>query len=296
VNRAYCEFSASRPLKKPAGDVGGLSVLMACHGGDEPARLEKAFESLARQTLPADEIVLVQDGPIGSGLSDTLRAWHIHLPLRHLVLDANRGLGYALQYALPECRFALVARVDADDISVPDRFERQVSFLNAYPEISAVGSWIVEFGTDAKGLTFELPRALPTFAEEVKSLARTRSPLNHMSVMLRRDDILAAGNYEDLVVAQDYQLWGRLLAGGYRIANIPEYLVYAHVGKGPSAKRGGWRRLVADLRVQRDFVRAGFLTPVDLLVNVPARILLRLTPMVLRQWVYKFAWRPERFT
>jgi glycosyltransferase involved in cell wall biosynthesis len=121
-----------------------FSVLMSIYYKETADNLNQCLESLASQTLQAAEIVIVKDGKLTDGLEECLVFWKNKLPLKMVGYEENRGLAFALNYGLEFVSCDLVARMDSDDICLPDRFEKQIAFLKEN-NASIVGSDILEF-------------------------------------------------------------------------------------------------------------------------------------------------------
>lgn len=132
-----------------------FSVLLPVYGGDDPQHLDTAITSVAEQTLVPDEILVVQDGPIPGSLEAVLRAWtdDYENTFRVHEIETNQGLGNALREGVRACSHDYIARMDADDISVPDRFETQMAFLEDHPDVDIVGGYLTEFGSDRRPRT-----------------------------------------------------------------------------------------------------------------------------------------------
>ena len=126
---------------------------------------------------------------------------------KYVQLEKNVGLGKALEIGINECSYDLIARMDSDDICHPERFEKQINFLKNNPDIKVLGSWIAEFETSPEKI--ESIRKVPANYEEIKEYAKTRCPLNHMTVVYWRDAVLDAGNYQTLMWNEDYYLWAK---------------------------------------------------------------------------------------
>jgi glycosyltransferase involved in cell wall biosynthesis len=122
-----------------------FSVLMSIYYKEAPDNLDQCLESLANQTVPANEIVIVKDGILPAGLEKTLLSWQEKLPLKIVGYEENKGLAYALNYGLDYCSHELVARMDSDDICLSDRFEKQISFFERNQDTVIVGTNLFEF-------------------------------------------------------------------------------------------------------------------------------------------------------
>ena len=262
----------------------GFSVLMAVYAGDRADWLSEAIDSLRAQTRPADEIVIVEDGPVSAAVAQVLDAAG-DLPVRRVRLPHNVGLGAALQAGLLECRHDLVVRADSDDINEPARFERQVSVMVARPALSVLGGYVAEFACDPQ-VPYAI-RTVPVGEREVARVARWRCPLNHPAVILRKSDVERVGGYAGFTGIEDYYLWGKLLAAGLRLDNLPEVLVRQRAGAAMGRRRGGWGYARTEVALFRAFVRIGFLTWPQAAAGLLLRLPVRIVPDGPRIWIYR---------
>ncbi|WP_168169291.1 glycosyltransferase [Kushneria phosphatilytica] len=169
-----------------------FSVLISVYHKESPDFLRSCLASLAEQTLPASEIIIVEDGPIGEDLKNVVNEFLSTLPIVSLPLSQNVGLGEALNQGLAICSHDLVARMDADDLCTSDRFEKQITHLaNAPDDVVLLGGAIAEF--DADPTSPHSYRILPTGIKQVKKFAKKRCPVNHMTVVFRKKAIEAVG-------------------------------------------------------------------------------------------------------
>lgn len=275
-----------------------FSVLMSIYAKERPEHLELSLGSLLNQTVLPDEIVLVLDGPLTPELDRTVTRWAEQHPdrLNLIALSQNVGLGPALRIGLDHCRHELIARMDTDDISLPQRFERQLAFLQAHPSIDVVGSWIGEFATDPQ--LVQTIRHTPETSEEIRAFARSRNPISHPSVMLRRSAVSAAGGYLPFLYFEDYHLWARMLLRGSKMANLPEVLLLFRTGYGFLDRRRGWSYAKLDLALQQELRRIGFISWPRYLLNLVMRLGVRLLPKRLLQLFYQKVLRkkPQELT
>ena len=263
-----------------------FSVLLPIWAGDRPDFLAAAFESTVDgQTRPPDQVVVVQDGPVGEQLAKRVAelAGASRVPVDVLVLERNIGLGPALDAGLAACRHPIVARMDADDISVAHRFAVQLPVIESGVDI--VGSGLAEFTDDPEQVVGT--RTPPIEPADIRERARFAVPFNHPTVVYRRDLVLAVGGYTDFARMEDYLLWAKLILAGARVANVAEPLVKYRVGAGAYARRGGLEQLRTELEVQRRFRRLGFTTRDQYLRNVAVRGGYRLVPEGLRRAAYR---------
>ena len=180
---------------------------------------------LKEQTLIPNEVVLVEDGPLNKELYEVVDKYKKAYPniLKVYPLEKNGGLGPALNYGLSKCSNELIARMDSDDVSCKDRFEKQISYLSNHPEISVLGGAISEFEEDPN-VPVRL-KAMPKSYEEVKKYARFRNPVNHVTSCFRKTDIESVGSYKDMFYLEDHYLWSRLLVNKKKIENLVFFLI-----------------------------------------------------------------------
>jgi glycosyltransferase involved in cell wall biosynthesis len=263
-----------------------FSLLLPVYARDDPAQLVRAFRSAVdEQTLRPTEALIVRDGPVPDGLAavlDELIATS-PVPARLLPLPENVGLADALTAGLAACTYDVVARMDADDVALPERFAKQLALLDTGYDL--VGAGLYEF-VDDEAVTIGV-RTPPTGEEHIKRYARFHDPFNHPTVVYRRAAVQAAGGYVPVGLMEDYWLFARMLASGARAENIPEPLVKYRVGAGAYRRRGGLKQLRAELRLQRMMRRAGITSPQEMLRNVVVRGGYRLVPEGLRKVAYR---------
>ena len=262
-----------------------FSLLIAVYHGDRADYLGRAFRSAVdEQTVRPGQVIIVRDGPVPEELAsclDGLRA-SSPVPVTFVPLSRNGGLGPALDRGLAASWFDVVARMDADDVSMPHRFEVQLPLIR---DADIVGSGLLEFIGDTDHVVGQ--RVPPLEPDRIVRYARVHDPFNHPTVMYRRTAVQAAGGYGAIPLMEDYSLFARMLAHGARPVNVPEPLVYYRVGAAAFKRRGGKQLLRSELLLQREFRRSGFVSPAEYLRNVAIRGGYRLVPWWLRRAVYR---------
>ncbi len=263
-----------------------FSLLMSVYGGDDPAFLEAAYRSVVHdQTRPPDDVVLVQDGPVPEQLRQMIASLVATSPspARLLVLDSNVGLGPALDQGMAACAHDIVARMDADDIALPRRFEVQVPAVEAGADL--VGSALLEFGTAPDDIVGR--RVPPIDPAEIIRYSRFHQPFNHPTIVYRRSAVQAVGGYRSLPLMEDYLLFAKMIQNGARVANIAEPLVLYRVGAGAYARRGGVTLLKSEWALQRRLYALGFTNKAQFVRNVTIRGGYRLVPEGIRKRAYR---------
>lgn len=266
---------------------GSFSVLMACYAGDLPEQLEASLASVSSaQTRRPDEVVLVVDGPVPADVDAAIARAVAASPVEVVVhrLPVNGGLGPALNAGLARCRHEIVARQDADDVSVPERFARQVPLVEGGADL--VGSALREFADDPAAEDGIL-RTPPLRPEAIVRSARFHQPVFHPTVVYRRSAVLAVGGYEHVAWLEDYWLFARMIHAGARVENVAEPLVRYRVGGGAYSRRGGTSVLRSEVDLQRRFRRLGFTSRGQFARNLAVRGGYRLVPEGLRRTAYR---------
>ena len=217
-----------------------FSILLSLYYKESPLALDQCFLSIWKdQTIQPNEIILVLDGPIGDELTQCVEKWQriIGQSLQVIPLSQNVGLGKALNKGLEHCSNEWVFRMDTDDICKPDRFEKQIQFIQHNPYVVLFGGQILEF--DQTPNDSAVIKSVPTTHDDIKEFAQKRCPFNHMTVAYKKSIITELGGYQHHLFMEDYNLWLRVIGAGYTVANLPDVILYARVGNGMHARRKG---------------------------------------------------------
>lgn len=268
-----------------------FSVSMCVYGGDNPDFFDAAVGSVVDQTVPPSEIVLTVDGPIPQTIEaviekyrDLLYQTNIHFQV--VYLEKNMGHGEARRICFEHCNCDLIALMDADDLSVSDRFEMQLAVFEKNPNLSIVGGNIYEFiGTPDNCVG---KRIVPETDMDIKQYMKKRCPMNQVTVMFRKADIAEVGGYIDWFCEEDYYLWIRLALAGKQFANVPENLVNVRVGEEMYSRRGGWKYFCSEAKLQGFMLQKGMIGIPRYILNVAQRLVLQvLMPNKLRGFIFQ---------
>lgn len=263
-----------------------FSVLISVYKKEKAEYLKQALQSVINQTLKPTEVVIVKDGILTKELDECIENFQIQYPklFEILAFKENRGLGLALRDGVKACKYEYIARMDSDDISKPDRFEKQFNYIQKHPETALLGTWITEFSKDEKKP--DTITELPCKHLEIIKFAKRRNPFRHMTVIYKKQLVIDSGNYRDFLWFEDYDLWIRMLQKGYITANIPEYLVNVRADKDMFARRGGWQYLKQDLRFQKYLKEINFISCKKYISNIIIRAIVRIIPNKIRTLFY----------
>lgn len=249
-----------------------FTVVMSVYRNDKIEWVKAAVESITSyQTYKPKEVLIVVDGPISEQLSELLLKYENNKEynFRIIWLSENKGLGNALRIATELAKNDLIARMDSDDVSLPDRFEKQIKYLQDNPDCDLIGGQIVEFVGCEDNIVGK--REVPISNEAVYKWMKKRCPFNHMTVMYRKSKVLFVGNYIDWHYNEDYYLWIRMAEAGYKFANLPDTLVNVRVGKDMYARRGGWKYFKSEKGLQDYMYKRNIISLPQYLFNVAVR-------------------------
>ena len=228
--------------------MNSIACLLPVYLNDLPQYVDKAIESLLKQTVKVDLIILC-DGPIASELEQKLS--NIQGPVKILKFPTNRGLAAVLNDGIRYCiqqGYEFIARMDADDIALPHRIEKQINFLVNHPEVDVVGGAIEEI--DEQGNPKNKTIHYPLTHQDCYRFFSKRDPLAHPAVMFRKRFFEKAGWYnEKYRKNQDTQLWYQGFKNGCIFANLPDVILQFRVSDAfYKSRRGGWRRALQMLK------------------------------------------------
>jgi glycosyltransferase involved in cell wall biosynthesis len=272
-------------LEMPASGTKGFSLLGSVYAGTKAKEFEQCLKSIENQILAPNQVVVVLDGPVDADVQKVLHSFSSRLPLHTVALSDNQGLGKALSAGLKQCTHNFVARFDTDDVCLENRFENQVSFLLLNPDVSVVGSLMREtYHLGKKSIICD--RSGAAGSVNLRTWARRRNPLNHPTVVFRKEAINAVGGYVDCPLFEDYFLWARLILANHKIVNLNFVGVETVVDNDFFSRRGGLKYLKCEIQFLRKLYAIGFLNLFDLIVWGIIRMPARLLPVQCRKWLY----------
>lgn len=266
-----------------------FSVVTSAYKNDKSEFVRVALDSmLINQTVKPTEIVLVRDGQVPEVLDKLLNEYEARYPevFNIIRLNQNGGLGNALKLGVENAKYDIIARMDSDDICLPNRFELQLKYLELHPEVDILGGQISEFIGIPENIIGK--RVVPCTNSEIYNFMKSRCAFNHMTVMFHKDAVLKAGNYQDWFWNEDYYLWVRMMIAKCKFANVPEVLVNVRSGANQYARRGGRRYYESEKGIKKLQLENKMITKKEYLYYVAQRYILQiLMPNWLRGWVFR---------
>lgn len=263
------------------------SVLMSVYKNDNPDFLKVALESIYdNQTRKPDEIVVVFDGELTPELYSVLDNFKKNKEsvVFYYPQAINRGLGQALRIGSEKCTGDYIFRMDADDISVPERFEKQLAYIEANPDIDVLGTDIAEFNVSPDE-EMRL-RICPEKHNDIVRMGKKRNPMNHVSVCIKWSALQKCGGYETVLLLEDYYLWLKMIASGCTLENMHEALVYVRVGNGFDNKRSSKVRIAGWRVLQKFMLKHKLLNKIEAVINMVYIVGFVYCPVGLKKIVY----------
>lgn len=219
-------------------DYPPFSVLMSVYKNDRPEFLNESLKSIENQSVKPNEIVVVEDGPISMKLKQVIvkHRGSFGDDFKVVTSKQNNGLAAALRLGTEYVSTNWIARMDSDDICVPNRFEKQLEVINDNPDFAVVGGQIKEFSGNID--TIVGYRQVPTSEEQIKRFLKWRSPFNHPTVMINKQVLQSVGGYVPFGNLEDYYLWARIIQKGFTVCSLDDVLVYMRADQGMYSRRG----------------------------------------------------------
>lgn len=263
------------------------SVLMSVYYKENPLFFSQSLDSMINQTIRPDEIVLVCDGPLTKELDRVINRYiKENKNLFNVIrLKENKGLGNALNIGIDNCRNELIARMDTDDVSKPNRCEKEIEVFDLNPEIGIVGSNIEEFSTSVNEMNSI--RKVPEFHDDIRKFIKKRNPFNHPSVMYKKSEVLKAGNYKDVRYMQDYFLWVDMISNGTVGYNIQENLVSMRANDNLFKRRSGYEYLKIQYKLLKYMKEKKIINSFEYITFLALRSISSMLPNFIRKILFK---------
>jgi glycosyltransferase involved in cell wall biosynthesis len=265
-----------------------FSVLMSVYCKENPTFLRRSLESLFKQTLAPNEIVLVKDGELTERLDSVINDYEIKYPHIFTIvsLSKNRGLANALNEGMKMVRNPIVARMDSDDICFENRFEIQINYL-LNNSLDIVGGQIVEFSKDVEDVVSI--RQVPLLHGEIVKFMKFRSPFSHPTTVFRKETFDVLKGYDINIFPEDYDFFVRAYLAGFTFGNVNENVLYFRLGENLSEaikRRWGLKYAISEFKLYNKFLKMGFFNYRDYLKVLFFKLPLRIIPFKLYSYIY----------
>ncbi len=274
-----------------------FSVVISVYGKDKAEWFDTALRSIISQTVKPDEIVLVIDGPVPGSIRSVIHKTagvcrREGIRFQIIRFKTNQGLGMAMRAAVNAAENDIIAKMDSDDISRADRFEKQLSLMAGRPSLAVAGGQIEEFIDVPENKVGK--RVVPCMDREIKQYLKKRCPFNHMTVMFRRQSVQQAGGYRSWLWNEDYYLWIRMALRSQEFANLPDTLVDVRVSRQMYERRGGIPYFRSEIGIQNLLLKKKLIGFPEYVMNSLGRLIVQvLLPGKIRGWVFRTAARQK---
>lgn len=261
-----------------------LSCAINVYINDRPRYVKEAIESILNQSKIPDELIIVVDGPIGVQLRNLINSYEVDCEfIKVFSLAKNIGIGAARNYAINRCTGDLIAIMDADDISRPNRFELQYNFfMNC--DVDYLGGQIEEFN---ELLKIRQKRLVPIHHEQIVKFAKYRAPMNNVTSMFKKSKYSESGGYDAVRFMEDYRLFYKFLNTGSKFHNLEDTLVDVR----NNSERINRYRGINYLKNEYNFFLELFLLRninfFQFFINMAIRLIVRVLPYILLARIYK---------
>lgn len=262
------------------------SVLMTVFKEDNPLFVKASIDSMLNQTIPTDDFVIVFDGELTDDLINLIDDYqNKYSSVFNIIhLTNNVGLGSALHDGLIYCKNELVARMDDDDVSRPDRCEKEIIAFENDENLDICGSYVSEFDVDP--LTPIRIKTVPLTHEEIVKFSKRRNPFNHSSVMFKKTSIINVGNYSSMRTNQDVELWVRCLNSGLHGINIDSPLVDFRFDAKTYKRRKQWKNVKLLIKTWRSFKKKKYCSFLDYFHVLSTQLAIFILPTCFIKWAY----------
>ena len=263
------------------------SVLISVYYKEKAEYLIECLESMVHQTVQPSEIVIVKDGKLTAELEDVLTKYKTKYQrlFKFVCLEKNVGLGLALAEGIKNCSHELIARMDSDDISIPNRCELQLREFAKDSLLDVCGGYIKEF-CDSKEKVVYI-RKVPLVDSEIKEYQKRRDAVNHVTVMFKKSKVLEAGNYQHALLMEDSLLWTNMILHGATFKNIDDYLVYVRTGADMFKRRGGLKYFKKYKNGRKIILQTGYISKWDYYYTLLVQLIFSILPNSVREFVYE---------
>jgi len=274
-----------------------FSVLISVYKNDNHIFFDKALKSIHNeQDLKPNQIVIIKDGPLNLKLENVLENFSESCKCRLdiISLTKNVGLGNALNIGLEKCVHEIIARMDSDDISKPNRFKVQLDFIKNNPNIDVVSSFVDEFEGEVENVIST--KSLPDDHSKCINRLKYGSPFNHPVTVFKKSKVIEAGGYKDIYLKEDTFLWLRMAAKNNIFGNIQESLLFFRVNKNMYKRRRGFKYVKSEIKLFIFRYNNKMISFKELILFGLPTVFIRLLPSLILKYVYIYTRNKQTLT
>jgi len=267
-----------------------FSVLISVYKNDNHVFFNKALKSVYNeQILKPNQIVIIKDGPLNLKLENVLDNFKKKCKCRLdiIALKKNVGLGNALNIGLEECVHEIIARMDSDDISKPNRFKVQLDFIKNNPNVDVLSSFMDEFEGSVENIISI--KKLPIEHNKCVKMLKYGCPINHPVTVFKKSKVIEAGGYKDIYLKEDIFLWLRMSAKNNIFGNIQESLLFFRVNKSMYKRRRGIKYTKSEIKLYIFKYKNKIISLKELILFGLPVILIRLSPPLIVKYLYRIS-------
>lgn len=265
-----------------------FSVLIPIYNGESEKNFKECLESIINQTLKPDEILIVKDGIFSEKLEKLIcdfQSENNFIEINTYQLEKNEGVGIASSIGTTLCKYNYIARIDSDDIAIPDRFEKQIKYLEQHQDIDILGGFIDEYDENLNKKIST--RKVPLEDILIKKQLKSRCPFNHSTVIYKKDKIISVGNYSNKRIMEDYDLWIRCSKNNLKMHNLKDVLVKNRTGDTMYKKRSGKNYVKTIIEIENELYNLGMISNLRRIYNIILRSVVAMIPLKFRKIIYK---------
>lgn len=265
-----------------------FSVLMSVYKKDNSIFFKQSLESIMSQTLMPNEIILVKDGMLTEELENVIKKYQNNYPnlFKIVSLTSNKGLANALNEGMRIAKYSIIARMDSDDICIPNRFEIQINYL-VENELDIVGGQIIEF---SKGIEDVVSiRKVPTSHDKMVKFMKFRSPFSHPTIVIKKQVYDELQGYDVNIFPEDYDFFVRAYLAGFKFGNVKENVLYFRLGENLSEaikRRWGFKYASNEIKLYYRFLSCRFFSFFEFSKAILLKVPLRILPFPLYKYIY----------
>lgn len=269
------------------------TVLQTVYKNDKNEWLVESIESMLKQTIKPSEYLILVDGPISDEIKLTLESYKKKNSIFKIVYyEENRGLGPVLADGVKMSKFEYISRMDSDDVAFFDRIEKELNVFVNNQDVDVVGGSVLEFIETKENIVDE--KRMPQTNDEIYKYSRKRNPINHPTVMFKKNAVLDCGNYAKCDFCEDYDLWARMIKNGKKFYNIDSPVLYMRVNNMFYRRRGGVKYMTRVLKFKKRLYNDDFYSLKDFIFSSTASIIVTLSPTFLRKILYRRVLRKKQ--